>query len=216
MTTTDSNSCLAGLATPLEAVAGDVGAVSPQKQAVLEVAKQLFVQRGYEGVSIRDIAQECGLAKATIYHHFRDKEDLFFSVLEYDLLTLHTQVMQVVHDDQPTLTKLRAAIEAYYYMLRDRRTGVVWSIHENAQLKVPLQKFFQRNMRLILDPWLQILGQGVAENVFRPLDVQLSALSLLAMLNTTVLYQTHFREDIKDTDLVEHVYNLFVQGVLQA
>ena len=101
-------------------------------------------------------------------------------------------------------------------MLRDRRTGVVWSIHENAQLKVPLQKFFQRNMRLILDPWLQILGQGVAEGVFRPLDVQLTALSLLAMLNTTVLYQTHFREDIKDTDLVEHIYNLFVQGVLQA
>lgn len=216
MTTTDSNSCLAGLDTPLDAAASDAAAVSPQKQAVLDVAKQLFVQRGYEGVSIRDIAQECGLAKATIYHHFRDKEDLFFSVLEYDLLTLHTLVMQVVRDDQPTLTKLRAAIEAYYYMLRDRRTGVVWSIHENAQLKVPLQKFFQRNMRLILDPWLQILGQGVAEGVFRPLDVQLTALSLLAMLNTTVLYQTHFREDIKDTDLVEHIYNLFVQGVLQA
>ena len=99
---------------------------------------------------------------------------------------------------------------------RDRRTGVVWSIHENVQLKVPLQKFFQRNMRLILDPWLQILGQGVAEGVFRPLDVQLTALSLLAMLNTTVLYQTHFREDIKGADLVEHIYNLFVQGVLQA
>jgi TetR/AcrR family transcriptional regulator, cholesterol catabolism regulator len=216
VTTTNSNSCLAGLDTPPDAAAGDAAAVSPQKQAVLDVAKQLFVQRGYEGVSIRDIAQECGLAKATIYHHFRDKEDLFFSVLEYDLLTLHTQVMQVVSDDQPTLTKLRAAIEAYYYMLRDRRTGVVWSIHENAQLKVPLQKFFQRNMRLILDPWLQILGQGVAEGVFRPLDVQLTALSLLAMLNTTVLYQTHFREDIKDIDLVEHIYNLFVQGMLQA
>lgn len=216
MTTIDSDSCLGGLDAAQEAAASDAAVVSPQKQAVLDFAKQLFVQRGYEGVSIRDIAQECGLAKATIYHHFRDKEDLFFSVLEYDLLTLHTQVMQVVRDDQPTLTKLRAAIEAYYNMLRDRRTGVVWSIHENAQLKVPLQKFFKRNMRLILDPWLQILGQGVAEGVFRPLDVQLTALSLLAMLNTTVLYQTHFREDIKGDDLVEHIYNLFVQGVLQA
>jgi AcrR family transcriptional regulator len=190
-------------------------AVSPQKLAILEVAQLLFTERGYDGVSIRDLAQECGLAKATIYHHFRDKEDLFFSVLEHDLLTLHAQVMEVVGDEQPTLVKLRASIEAYYRMLRDRRTGVMWSVHENAQLKVQLQAFFRRHMPFILDPWIQILTQGIREGVLRPLDVQMSALNLLAMLNSAVLYQAHFAEDALATDTVEHVYNLFVQGVRQ-
>ena len=199
----------------MAATSADAG-VSPQKLAILEVAQLLFTQRGYDGVSIRDLAQECGLAKATIYHHFRDKEDLFFNVLEHDLSTLHAQVMLVVGDEQPTLVKLRASIEAYYRMLRDRRTGVMWSVHENAQLKAQLQIFFRRNMRFILDPWIQILTQGMQEGVFRSLDVQMSALSLLAMLNSAVFYQAHFAEDAEATDPVEHVYNLFVQGVLQA
>jgi AcrR family transcriptional regulator len=191
-------------------------AVSPQKLAILKVAQRLFTQRGYDGVSIRDLAQECGLAKATIYHHFHDKEDLFFHVLEHDLLTLHAEVMLVVGEEQPTLVKLRGSIDAYYRLLRDRRTGVMWSVHENAQLKVQLQTFFRRNMRFILDPWIQILTEGIEEGVFRPLDLQMGALSLLAMLNSAVLYQVHFADDAVATDPVEHIYNLFVQGVLQA
>jgi TetR/AcrR family transcriptional regulator, cholesterol catabolism regulator len=188
---------------------------SPQKLAILQAAQLLFIQRGYDGVSIRDLAAECGLAKATIYHHFRDKEDLFFSVLEHDLLTMHAEVMQGLDDSQPVLARLHASIEAYFVMLRDRRTGVMWSVHENTQLKAHLQHFFRRNIRLILDPWIQILNQGKEEGVFRTLDSQLSALTLLSMLNSTVLYQMHFRGDIQDADLVEHVYNLFVQGVRQ-
>ena len=88
--------------------------VSPQKLAILEAAQLLFIQRGYDGVSIRDLAQECSLAKATIYHHFRDKEDLFFSVLEHDLLTMHAEVMQGLDDSQPALVRLHASIEAYF------------------------------------------------------------------------------------------------------
>ncbi len=189
--------------------------VSPQKLAILQVAQLMFIQRGYDGVSIRDLAAECGLAKATIYHHFRDKEDLFFSVLEHDLLTMHAEVMQGLDDSQLPLVRLHASIEAYFRMLRDRRTGVMWSVHENTQLKTHLQHFFRRNIRLILDPWIQILNQGREEGVFRTLDPQLSALSLLSMLNSTVLYQMHFRSDVQDAELVEHVYNLFVQGVRQ-
>ncbi len=187
--------------------------ISPQKLAILEAAQLLFIQRGYDGVSIRDLAQECGLAKATLYHHFRDKEDLFFSVLEHDLLTMHAEVMQGLDAAQPPLARLHASIAAYFRMLRDRRTGVMWSVHENTQLKAHLQHFFRRNINLILDPWIQILNQGREEGVFRELDPKLSALSLLAMLNSTVLYQMHFRGDVQDAELVEHVYNLFVQGV---
>lgn len=189
--------------------------VSPQKLAILEIAQGLFIQRGYDGVSIRDLAAECGLAKATIYHHFRDKEDLFFSVLEHDLLTLHTEVLQGIDDTQPVLARLHATIEAHFRMLHDRRTGVMWSVNENTQLKTHLQHFFRRNIRLILDPLIQILNQGREEGVFRELDPQLSALTLLSMLNSTVLYQMHFRGDAQDADLVEHIYNLFVQGVRQ-
>ena len=45
--------------------------------AILEAAKRLFVELGYEGVSMDQIAAEAGVSKLTVYSHFGDKETLF-------------------------------------------------------------------------------------------------------------------------------------------
>lgn len=45
--------------------------------AILEAAKRLFVEQGYEGVSMDQIAAEAGVSKLTIYSHYGDKETLF-------------------------------------------------------------------------------------------------------------------------------------------
>lgn len=51
------------------------------QEAILEAATGLFLQRGYEGVSIRDITKAVGLTKGAIYHHFESKEALLGAVI---------------------------------------------------------------------------------------------------------------------------------------
>jgi TetR/AcrR family transcriptional regulator, mexJK operon transcriptional repressor len=48
-----------------------------KRAAILEAAKNLFPQRGFEGVSMDAIAAEAGVSKLTVYSHFKDKEALF-------------------------------------------------------------------------------------------------------------------------------------------
>lgn len=48
---------------------------------ILEVALELFSRRGYEGTSIRDIAERMGMTKAAVYYHFPSKEELLADVL---------------------------------------------------------------------------------------------------------------------------------------
>jgi TetR/AcrR family transcriptional regulator, mexJK operon transcriptional repressor len=48
-----------------------------KRAAILEAAKNLFPQRGFEGVSMDAIAAEAGVSKLTVYSHFKDKETLF-------------------------------------------------------------------------------------------------------------------------------------------
>lgn len=188
--------------------------LSPQKLAILDMAQGLFTRLGYEGLSIRDLAQHCGLAKATIYHHFRDKEELFFSVLERDLLSLHSQVVQAAAAEVEPLAKLRSATHTYARLLRQRRTGIMWSIHENGQIKQQLQDFFRQRTAIVLEPWIAILEQGVAEGVLRPLNARLCALSLLSMVNVLIFYETRVAGTCLETDPVEHTLDLFVNGVV--
>lgn len=48
---------------------------------ILHEAKRLFRHNGYNGVSINDIIEACGITKPTLYHHFGDKENLYARVL---------------------------------------------------------------------------------------------------------------------------------------
>jgi AcrR family transcriptional regulator len=52
------------------------------RERVLNVAEILFRQRGYNVVTMRDIAEEVGIRQASLYYHFPSKEQLFITVLE--------------------------------------------------------------------------------------------------------------------------------------
>jgi AcrR family transcriptional regulator len=55
------------------------------RDRVLRHAQALFVERGFDGVSMQQIADSAGLTKAALYYHFRDKEDLFGHVVRREL-----------------------------------------------------------------------------------------------------------------------------------
>src|SRR5262245_29448296 len=57
----------------------DTGSAS--RARVLHAARSLIMAQGYAAVSMQQIAAAVGVNKATLYHHFRDKEDLFVSVM---------------------------------------------------------------------------------------------------------------------------------------
>lgn len=52
------------------------------KKIILEKAYLLFLEKGYDAVSISMIQKEAGIGRATMYHHFSSKQDLFTAVIE--------------------------------------------------------------------------------------------------------------------------------------
>lgn len=56
-----------------------------RRSAILGQARALFLARGYAAISMQQIADSTGINKATLYHHFRDKDDLFLAVLAREL-----------------------------------------------------------------------------------------------------------------------------------
>ena len=52
------------------------------RQALLAAARQLFAADGFQATRTEEIVQRAGLTRGALYHHFRDKEDLFRAVYE--------------------------------------------------------------------------------------------------------------------------------------
>jgi TetR/AcrR family transcriptional regulator len=65
------------------------------RELILDVAERGFAERGYAGVSMREIAAGAGLKnQASLYHHFRDKRALYEAVLERGLTPIFTLVAE--------------------------------------------------------------------------------------------------------------------------
>jgi AcrR family transcriptional regulator len=52
------------------------------RQQILDSALKLFSHKGYGATSVRDIAEEAGLSKGNVYHHFPDKEAIFRALID--------------------------------------------------------------------------------------------------------------------------------------
>jgi AcrR family transcriptional regulator len=51
------------------------------RERILEVAAELFREKGYDGTSLREIADRMGFSKAALYYHFRSKEEILLAIL---------------------------------------------------------------------------------------------------------------------------------------
>jgi len=71
------------------------------REAILEAARELFVELGYEGVSLRKVANKIGYSASTIYLHFADKDALFREVCGQDFGRLAAAFQELVTIPDP-------------------------------------------------------------------------------------------------------------------
>ncbi|HEU5295933.1 MAG TPA: TetR/AcrR family transcriptional regulator [Burkholderiaceae bacterium] len=81
-----------------------------QREQILAHAATLFANRGYPGTSMNEVAQACGLSKATLYHYYRDKYAILVSIAEGHVQRLHALVSEVTAERLAPEAHLRELI----------------------------------------------------------------------------------------------------------
>ncbi|MDQ1154673.1 TetR/AcrR family transcriptional regulator [Brevundimonas sp. SORGH_AS_0993] len=90
------------------------------RQKVLDAARSLFAERGYEPATIRDIAKGAGMSTGAVFANFQDKAELFEAVLTEDMTRLAEVVEAGVPADQPVRGRLVGALSAGYQSSLDQ------------------------------------------------------------------------------------------------
>ncbi|KQW81858.1 TetR/AcrR family transcriptional regulator [Brevundimonas sp. Root1279] len=85
------------------------------RQKVLDAARQLFAERGYEPATIRDIAKGAGMSTGAVFANFQDKAELFEAVLATDMVALAEVMKAAAQTEGSVRTRLLAALSAAYH-----------------------------------------------------------------------------------------------------
>jgi AcrR family transcriptional regulator len=87
------------------------------RNRVLDAARELFSEQGYEGATIRDIASAAGMSTGAVFANFTDKSDLFREIMIADMLQLSDRMREaaaVAGDIEDRLVRIFDAGYAFY------------------------------------------------------------------------------------------------------
>ena len=130
-------------------------------RAILETAARLICKKGYEGTSIQEIADACGLTKAGLYHHIESKEQLHVEIMNYGMDVFEERVLSEVEHIPDPVERLKACMA---------------TLHGQARAQINARK--KRYVRFLESSFAEAVEKGM----IRPVDPTVAAFSFLGMV----------------------------------
>lgn len=84
-----------------------------RRAEILIAAERIFVECGYEGATIRRIADEVGVSSTALYMHFRDKSEILIEICEGAFAQLLVKNSELMTRDMDPVGRVRAMLEVY-------------------------------------------------------------------------------------------------------
>lgn len=153
------------------------------RERVLAEATRLFVAYGYNGISMREIAEAVGVSKAGLYYHFKDKQDLFLAILRENLSSIGQLVQRASSAAAPTRAQIGQLVRSLFAQSSEQRAVIRLASLEMAHLTPEARAAFGRDYeQQFIGRIAAILQAGVARGDLRPIDPQAATWLLLGMM----------------------------------
>lgn len=132
------------------------------RQKVLDAARHLFAERGYEPATIRDIARGAGMSTGAVFANFQDKAELFETVLTEDMARL-AQTLEAGRGGGTARDQLVSALVAGYHETLDQLPLVQAIVARSWFQPDDAEQRARASTRALLDVISGVLRQGVAD-----------------------------------------------------
>lgn len=175
---------------------------------ILDAARQMFLERGFAGASIDEIAEVARSGKATIYARFRDKQVLFTEVMRRDILSRITEFKAKALTGSTIEERLTsAASTVLHWVLDGERIALMRLAIAEARRFPDLASTTGRTAReLSTDLGVQLLGELSRSDelrslpAFAPERLKATARLFLDLIAVPILFRALFEADLKTLD----------------
>jgi AcrR family transcriptional regulator len=151
---------------------------------ILRCFTEMVAERGYDEVSVRDVAEALGISKGTILHHFRSKESLLEELHSDYMRRRLAEAHELLAAHPDPVDQLQLIVYQLMLAQQDDRAATVGFAREIVRFAAEEGMADVRAMRddysaLVAD----IFRRGIEQGVFEDVDPSLAALQLFGMCN---------------------------------
>jgi AcrR family transcriptional regulator len=155
-----------------------------RRDLILDAAQSLFMEQGWDSVTVADVQDTAGISRGGFYHHFAAKEDLLTGLIarmtEQAIQTTEAAVNHTVGD---ALIKLNGLLDGAAQWTADNVNelrGLV-QIFSRPGNEIPYRRICDAEAAVVMPVLKAIIESGIAEGTFNPVDAGLTAELMLSL-----------------------------------
>ncbi len=181
-------------------------------QTILDAASKLFLQQGFGGTTMQDIAEELGVTRTAVYYYYKNKEEILTSLTKGVTLFANQLATQLVEQINDPLASLRG--------LTIQHTKLILShpaqfrvVEHSENFLMPEQRYeAETARRTLFENFSKVIERGVSSGHFRLVDPSITAFSIIGMCNWSAWW---FNKDGRKTidDVAESIADLAINAV---
>jgi len=190
---------------------------SERRATILAVAKVLFSDKGYHGVSVDDIARRLGVSPAILYRHFVSKEALYEAVLNEIACRRESYVEAVVNSDGSFDDVLRKITRIYVDSVSRDPDYLRMELQSALEGSDATRQFFDNRWKPFTDYVEFGLGELIARKRVPVVDATVAALAFQGMIREALyakcIYRSPRYRDTELPELCDQLVSLFLAAV---
>ena len=177
------------------------------RQKIVETASNLFYHNGYNLTGINEIIDEAGIAKATLYNHFKSKEDICLAYLDYKNVTFNAEIKSFVAKAPEGKERVLALLGFLKGFFKDKDFNGCWCINTISEIPKENQRI-RAEIQLQKRQFIEYIEELVSTNAPRSTEEENANLARqVYLLYESALAESHLHQDSWPIDSALRVFN---------
>ena len=190
-----------------------------QRQEMLTAAIELFSEKGFHNVSMQKIAKKSEFALGTLYKFFKNKEDLYRSIIVKQADMFHTALTRALNEEDDEIEKLRSYVKIKGTVFMDNVSVIRLYFAETRgasfNIKAGLDKEIREEYELLLQKLTRVFAAGIQKKRFQEIaEPYHLAVSLDSLTNAFLHLWLEAPEQHPYPDDPDVILNILCKGLL--
>jgi TetR/AcrR family transcriptional regulator len=184
-----------------------------KRQSIQQAVIQLMCRDGLPSVTMDRVAQEAGIAKGTIYLHYKDKQELLDDVKNSSLDPMVTRMDEVFASDASPDRKLQTYSQRYLQYFDERRDLFRILLYEREVVRVQSSRYQGNRYKHLVDQTARAIREGMKKRIFREVDDR-SIAAMFVESNVAIMNQRLMTDSPRAVEDDAHIIaDLFLTGL---
>ncbi len=183
-----------------------------RKKEILKTAAQLFRKKGYNAISMRDLAQALGIKAASLYNHIKSKQEILSLIVMEVAESFTLGIDSISKSKISSIQKLNQIIELHVNITIEHADAISSVNNDWMHLKEPDLDSFIKMRDGYEDKLRKIIKKGIKDKEIADINIEVMLFSMLSTLRTLHLWYSK-KQGINKEELCGQMKHILLKGI---